>query len=134
MGKVDVHVINETVWLIQSDMAQLFQCSADNISLHLKNFYDEGEMTIEATTEKFSVVRKQGNRTVRRKILIFNLDTVISVGYRVKSLIATRFHMWATEHLKEYIIKGFVINDEQQVKNQCLRPCGILKVSQFFGL
>lgn len=112
-AKVDVRLVNETLWMTQSDMAQLFQCTADNISLHLKNIYDEGELNQEATTEEFSVVRKEGSRAVRRKMLFYNLDAVISVGYRVKSLIATRFRIWATERLKEYIIKGFVMDDER---------------------
>ncbi len=112
-AKVDVRLVNESLWMTQSDMALLFQCSADNISLHLKNIYDEGELSREATSEEFSVVRKEGSRAVRRKMLFYNLDTVISVGYRVKSLIATRFRIWATERLKEYIIKGFVMDDER---------------------
>lgn len=112
-AKVDVRLVNETLWMTQNDMAQLFQCSADNISLHLKNIFDEGELSREATAEEFSVVRKEGERTVRRKLLFYNLDAVISVGYRVKSLIATRFRIWATERLKEYIIKGFVMDDER---------------------
>jgi hypothetical protein len=111
--KVDVRLVNESLWMTQSDMAQLFQCSADNISLHLKNIYEEGELTQEATTEEFSVVRQEGSRAVRRKMMFYNLDAVISVGYRVKSLIATRFRIWATERLKEYIIKGFVMDDER---------------------
>ena len=112
-AKVDVRLVNESLWLTQSDMALLFQCSTDNISLHLKNIYDEGELTREATTEEFSVVRKEGARTVRRQILFYNLDAVISVGYRVTSTVATRFRIWATERLKEYIIKGFVMDDER---------------------
>lgn len=112
-AKVDVRLVNESLWMTQSDMALLFQCSADNISLHLKNIYDEGELSLEATAEEFSVVRKEGSRAVRRKMLFYNLDAVISVGYRVKSLIATRFRIWATERLKEYIIKGFVMDDER---------------------
>jgi hypothetical protein len=111
--KVDVRLVNETLWMTQSDMAHLFQCSADNISLHLKNIYEEGELSREATTEEFSVVRKEGSRAVRRKMLFYNLDAVISVGYRVKSMIATRFRIWATERLKEYIIKGFIMDDER---------------------
>ncbi len=111
--KIDVRLVKETLWMTQSDMAQLFQCSADNISLHLKNIYEEGELSREATAEEFSVVRNEGSRAVRRKMLFYNLDAVISVGYRVKSLVATRFRIWATERLKEYIIKGFVMDDER---------------------
>jgi len=112
-AKVDVRLVNESLWMTQNDMALLFQCSADNISLHLKNIYDEGELNRQATAEEFSVVRKEGTRAVRRKMIFYNLDAVISVGYRVKSLVATRFRIWATERLKEYIIKGFVMDDER---------------------
>jgi hypothetical protein len=111
--KLDVRLESETLWLTQSDMAKLFQCSADNISLHLKNLYNEGELSQSATTEDFSVVRQEGNRTVTRKLAFFNLDAVISVGYRVKSSIATQFRIWATERLKEYIVKGFALNDDR---------------------
>lgn len=112
-AKVDVRLVNETLWMTQADMARLFQCSADNISLHLKNIYDEGELIQEATAEEFSVVRKEGSRAVSRKMMFYNLDAAISVGYRVKSVIATRFRIWATERLKEYIVKGFTLDDER---------------------
>ncbi len=118
--KIDIRLTNETLWMTQVDMAQLFQCSADNISLHLKNVYEEGELDQSATTEDFSVVRQEGKRAVRRKMTFYNLDAVISVGYRVKSLIATRFRIWATERLKEYIVKGFVMDDER-LKNPSLK-------------
>ncbi len=111
--KLDVRLINETIWMTQADMAQLFQCSPDNVSLHLKNIYAEGELKEPATSEEFSVVRKEGDRSVRRKLMFYNLDAIISVGYRVKSLIATRFRIWATERLKEYIVKGFTMDDER---------------------
>lgn len=111
--KLDIRLERETLWMTQSDMAQLFQCSADNISLHLKNIYDEGELAEAATTEEFSAVRREGSRPVRRNLTFYNLDVVISVGYRVKSLIATRFRMWATQRLKEYIVKGFTMDDER---------------------
>lgn len=111
--KIDVRLVNESLWMTQSDMAQLFQCTADNISLHLKNIYEEGELDRESTTEDFSVVRLEGNRQVRRTLPFYNLDAVISVGYRIKSLVATRFRIWATERLKEYIVKGVVMDDER---------------------
>ncbi len=111
--KIDVRLENETVWVTQVDMAKLFQCSADNISLHLKNIYEDGELQFEATTEDFSVVRKEGNRQVERDLAFYNLDAIISVGYRVKSVVATRFRIWATQKLKEYIVKGFVLDDER---------------------
>lgn len=111
--RLEVRLQDETVWLTQADMAQLFQCSSDNISLHLKNIYDEGELVPEATTEDFSVVRQEGARQVRRMLTFYNLDAIISVGYRVKSHVATRFRIWATQRLKEYIVKGFVLDDER---------------------
>lgn len=113
-GKEFVSVVfqNETFWLTQSGMAELFGCSADNISLHLKNIYAEGELEQETTTEEFSVVRQEGSRQVRRSIDHYNLDAIIAVGYRVNSKKATRFRQWATRTLKEYIQKGFVLNDE----------------------
>ena len=122
-GKEYVSVVfkDETFWLTQSGMAELFACTTDNISLHLKNIYADGELTPEATTEKFSVVRKEGSREVTRKIDHYNLDAIIAVGYRVNSKKATRFRQWATKTLREYIQKGFVINDEM-MKNG--RPFG----------
>jgi hypothetical protein len=125
-GKVrlDVRLERETLWMTQSDMAQLFQCSSDNISLHLKNIYDERELDPSATTEEFSAVRQEGIRQVQRKITFYNLDVVISVGYRVKSLIATRFRIWATQRLKEYIVKGFTMDDER-LKNPPVKGSAI---------
>lgn len=111
--KLDIRLERETLWMTQSDMAALFQCTPDNVSLHLKNIYEEGELELQSTTEEFSVVRQEGIRQVKRTITCYNLDTVISVGYRVKSLIATRFRIWATERLKEYIVKGFAMDDER---------------------
>ncbi len=113
-GREFVSVVfrNETFWLTQSGMAELFGCSTDNISLHLKNVYAEGELESRATTEKFSVVRQEGPRQVRRELEHYNLDAIIAVGYRVNSKKATRFRQWATRTLKEYITKGFVLNDE----------------------
>ena len=94
-------------------MAELFQTSKQNISQHIQSIYEEGELSPEATVKKFLTVRYEGNRQVRRSLDYYNLDMIISVGYRVKSLIATRFRIWATQRLKEYIIKGFVIDDER---------------------
>lgn len=111
--KLEVQLVNETLWMTQSNMAQLFNCSTDNISLHLKNIYQEGELNELSTSEHFSVVRIEGNREVTRKLKFYNLDAIISVGYRVKSIVATRFRIWATKQLKEYLIKGFILNDER---------------------
>ena len=118
---VSVVFQDETFWLTQSGMAELFDCSTDNISLHLKNIYAEEELRPEATTEKISVVRQEGSRQVRRTLEHYNLDAIIAVGYRVNSKKATRFRQWATRTLKEYIQKGFVLNDEM-LKNG--RPFG----------
>lgn len=118
---VSVVFKDETFWLTQKAMAELFECSADNISLHLKNIYAEEELLPSATTEKFSVVRKEGTREVKRAIEHYNLDAIIAVGYRVNSKKATRFRQWATKTLKEYIQKGFVLDDEM-MKNG--RPFG----------
>ena len=102
----------ETFWLTQKAMAELFDCSTDNISLHLKNIFREEELDEKSTTEFFSVVQKEGNRNVSRNVKCYNLDAIIAVGYRVNSKKATRFRQWATKILKEYIIKGFVLNDD----------------------
>ena len=116
--KVYVNVIfkEETFWMTQRAMAELFDCTADNISLHLKNIYKEEELDAGATTEFFSVVQNEGGRNVSRKVKCFNLDAIIAVGYRINSKKATRFRQWATKTLKEYIIKGFVLN-EDMLKN-----------------
>ena len=103
---------NETFWLTQRAMAELFDCSTDNISLHLKNIYKEEELVEEATSEVFSVVQQEGSRDVKRNAKCYNLDAIIAIGYRVNSKKATRFRQWATKTLKEYITKGFVLNDD----------------------
>jgi len=111
--KLEVRLRNETVWLTQQMMAELFQTTVPNISMHIRNIYAEGELTPEATIKKFLTVRPEGKRDVRRELDFYNLDMIISVGYRVKSSIATRFRIWATHRLKEYIVKGFVMDDER---------------------
>lgn len=111
--KLDVRFVGETVWLTQALMAELFQTSTDNISLHLKNIYAEGELDENSTAEDFSVVRQEGARAVKRTLKHYNLDAIISIGYRVQSHTATRFRQWATRHLREYIVKGFVLDDER---------------------
>lgn len=112
-GNISVNAIikNETIWLTQKAMAELFSCTPDNISLHLKNIYIEGELNEASTTEKFSVVQQEGSRQVQRKIKFYNLDAIISAGYRVNSRKATQFRMWATNVLREYMVKGFVLDD-----------------------
>lgn len=110
---VDVIVKDETIWVTQRTMAELFGCSSDNISLHLKNIYASNELQENSTTEEFSVVRKEGSRNINRKVTFYNLDAIISVGYRVNSSKATKFRIWATQVLKEYIQKGFAMDDER---------------------
>ena len=111
--KVKVAIKDETIWVTQRGMAELFECSSDNISLHLKNIYQDGELQENATAEDFSVVQSEGNRQVSRIIKFYNLDAVISVGYRVNSRRATQFRIWTTKILKEFIKKGFVLDDER---------------------
>ena len=118
-GKEDgVQVVyhNESVWCTQKAMAQLFDCSTDNIGLHLKNIYDTGELTQEATTENFSVVQNEGERKVNRKLKFYNLDAIISVGYRVNSTRATQFRQWCTFILRQFAIRGYVI-DKKRMEN-----------------
>ena len=107
--QLEVRMEEDTVWLTQAQMAQLFDCSTDNVGLHLKNLYDEGEINQSATTEEISVVRQEGNRLVTRKVRHYNLDAILSVGYRVSSKNATLFRRWATQVLKERLLYGYSI-------------------------
>ena len=111
--KIEVRFQGETVWLTQQHLAELFQTTQQNISLHLQNIYDEGELQLPATHKEFLSVRREGSREVQRRLDFYNLDAIISVGYRVKSHVATRFRIWATQLLREYIVKGFVLDDER---------------------
>ena len=111
--RLEVFIQNETIWLSQKQMANLFGVDSDTISYHLKNIYANDELQEEATTEKISVVQKEGDREVKRAVSFYNLDAIISVGYRVNSKQATSFRIWATQILKEYIIKGFAMDDER---------------------
>ncbi|KYK91667.1 virulence RhuM family protein, partial [Aggregatibacter actinomycetemcomitans] len=114
-GKVSLTVSfeKETVWLSQSEMAKLFSTSTDNISLHLKNIYLEHELDEISTTEDFSVVRQEGKRNVKRTIKYYNLDAIISVGYRISSKRATQFRQWATQTLKQYLVQGYALNERR---------------------
>ncbi len=112
-SRVEVRLENETVWLTQNLMAELYQTTQQNISLHIRNIYAEGELTPKATHKEFLSVRREGERQVRRKLDYYNLDLIIAVGYRVKSAVATRFRQWATERLREYVVKGFTLDDER---------------------
>ena len=111
--RINTAVKDETIWLTQKGMSELFGCSTDNISLHLKNIYADGELNPESTAEDFSVVRQEGERSIKRTLKFYNLDAIISVGYRVNSRRATQFRIWATSVLKEYMLKGFVLDDER---------------------
>lgn len=111
--KIDVRFQNETVWLSQQLMADLFQTTQQNISLHIQNILEEGELTVQATHKEFLSVQKEGSRNVRRNLDFYNLDMIISVGYRIKSKVATHFRQWATRHLREFIVKGFILDDER---------------------
>ena len=111
--RIDVRFENDTVWLTQQQLAELFQTSRTNVVEHIRNIYDEGELDEEATCRKIRQVRQEGGRMVSRGLPHYNLDLIISLGYRVKSAIATRFRQWATERLKEYIVKGFAMDDER---------------------
>ena len=113
---IEVKLEKDTVWLSQKQMAELFDKDTDTIGLHLRNIYNSGELEEKSTTEKYSVVRKEGNRTVKRQIKFYNLDAIISVGYRVNSKRGVLFRKWATQLLKDYLIKGYAINQQRLQK------------------
>ena len=110
---VDVRFEDETVWLTQQQMSELFQASRTNVVEHIKHIYEEGELNETSTCRNFRQVQKEGNRNVTRDLPFYNLDMIISLGYRIKSRIATQFRQWATQRLHEYIRKGFVMDDER---------------------
>jgi hypothetical protein len=111
--RIDVRVDGDTVWLSQAEMAELFQVKVPNVNEHIKNIYAEGELSSESTIRNFRMVRQEGTREVSREIENYNLDVIISVGYRVKSHRGTQFRIWATKRLREYIVKGFTLDDER---------------------
>ncbi len=111
--KIDVKLENETVWLSQQQLAELYKTTKQNISLHIKNIFDERELDESSTVKEFLTVQREGSRNVERNVKYYNLDMIISLGYRIKSKIATNFRKWATERLKEYMIKGFTLDDER---------------------
>lgn len=136
--KIDVSFQNETVWLSRQLMAELFQTTVPNINMHIKNIFEEGELDRNATIKDFLIVRKEGARDVRRKVEYYNLDMIISVGYRIKSKVATHFRQWATRYLREFIVKGFILDDER-LKNphqpfdyfdELIRRIGDIRTSQ----
>jgi len=110
---LNIRLEDENVWLTQQQMVELFQSSRTNVVEHIKHIYEEGELEEEATCRKFRQVQTEGNRNVERELPFYNLDLIISLGYRIKSRIATQFRIWATQRLKEYIVKGFTMDDER---------------------
>ncbi len=113
MTKISVSMHDETVWLSLDQMAELFQRDKSTISRHIKNVFEDGELQREATVAKIATVQSEGNRQVERAIEYYNLDVIISVGYRVKSKRGVQFRIWATKILKEYLLKGFAMDDER---------------------
>ena len=120
-SQIKLRAKDQTVWLTQREMAQLFDVSTDNVGLHLKNIFEDGELSREATTEESSVVQTEGGREVQRPVTLYNLDAILAVGYRVRSPRGVQFRRWASTVLKEYLVKGFVLDDER-LKNPDGRP------------
>ena len=118
IARVNVRFDGEDVWLTQEQMMDLFDASRQDVSYHIGQIYKEGEQDPERTLKKFLIVRQEGNRSVNRNINHYNLKMIIAVGYRVKSQVATRFRQWATDHLREFIQKGFVLDDERLKGNR----------------
>ncbi len=116
LAKIDVKLEDETLWLTQAQMCELYQTSRTNVVEHIKHIYEEGELQEAATCRNFRQVRQEGSRMVNREIPYYNLDMIIALGYRVRSIIATRFRQWATVRLKEYITKGFTLDDDRLKK------------------
>ena len=114
-GKVhlDVKYNEETMWLTQQQLCELYQTSKSNVSEHIKHIFEDNELSKDSTVRKFRTVQIEGSRSVERDVEHYNLDMILSLGYRVRSVTATRFRQWATERLKEYIIKGFTMDDER---------------------
>jgi hypothetical protein len=111
--RLDLRVDGTTVWLTQLEISELFQTTKQNVSLHAKNIFEEGELTQAATVKESLTVQMEGNREVQRTILLYNLDLILAIGYRVRSPRGVQFRQWASTHLKEYLVKGFVIDDER---------------------
>ncbi|MDY0054933.1 MAG: virulence RhuM family protein [Methyloversatilis sp.] len=120
-SQIRLRAKDQTVWLTQREMAELFDVTTDNVGLHLKNIYEDGELSREATTEDSSVVQIEGSREVKRPVALYNLDAILAVGYRVRSPRGVQFRRWASTVLKEYLLKGFVLDDER-LKNPDGRP------------
>jgi hypothetical protein len=116
--QIEVKFEQDTVWLTQKIMADLFQTTVPNINMHLSNVFSDGELLEEATIKDFLIVRMEGKREVKRNQKVYNLDAIISVGYRIKSEIATKFRQWATQRLKDYLIQGYAINEKRLAQKQ----------------
>lgn len=116
--ELNVQFDEDTVWLTQEQMELLFQTTKQNVSLHIKNIFEEGELTDVSTVKESLTVRTEGNRKVQRKIQFYNLDVIISVGYRVKSQRGTQFRQWATQRLKDYLVQGYTINEKRLAQKQ----------------
>ena len=137
---IEVRVENETVWLTQAQMAELFSATKQNISLHIANIYKEGELQHDPTVKEYLTVQKEGKRTISRKVSYYNLDVIISVGYRIKSIQGTRFRQWALNVLKEYMISGYVVNprilalknQQKQIENVDTRLTAVERRIDFF--
>ena len=112
-SRIEVRLVGETLWLTQNQMAELFQTSKQNVSQHLQAIYESGELQPGGTVKEFLTVRQEGIRQVSRELEYYNLDAIISVGYRVNSLRGTQFRIWATQRLREYLVKGFVLDDDR---------------------
>ena len=113
---MQLRVEGQTIWLTQLEIAELFQTTKNNVSIHTKNIFEEGELTPGATVKESLTVQTEGNRQVERAITYYNLDLILAIGYRVRSARGTQFRQWATTHLREYLVKGFVM-DDQRLKN-----------------
>lgn len=116
--EIAVKFDKETIWLNQRQMAALFDTTVPNINMHIKNVFDEGELLEKATIQEFLIVRNEGQREVKRNQKFYNLDVIISVGYRIKSQVATRFRQWATQRLKDYLVQGYTINEKRLAQKQ----------------
>lgn len=113
VGRIEVRLEGGTVWLNQGHLAELYQTTVPNVSTHIKNIYDEDELDEKATVKEYLIVREEGDRRVRRKVRFYNLDLILAIGYRVHSHRGTQFRRWATENLRQYLIKGFVMDDQR---------------------
>jgi len=119
--EIEVNLEDETVWLNQKQMSELFQTTVANINQHTANILKEGELEEIPTIKKSLIVQKEGSRSIKREVVLYNLDMIISVGYRINSLRGTQFRIWATQKLKEYIVKGFVMDDERLAEGKVKR-------------